>query len=116
MILLTFTVLAIVWVACLIILVRDEIYGPKPSDPIPDLFAGQCAKCLAIRCVDKTWVPRGMVKLPKHCTLSHGLCPVCEKAAYAELDSMTKEIETLAKSKPYEPDHRLLPRRKMARR
>lgn len=64
---------------------ESQLSAPAPCQ-VPDLIASQCAQCRSVRCVDQRWQPAGMVPLPVGCRVSHGLCPVCERAAHAAAD------------------------------
>lgn len=59
--------------------------GQVADAPAPHLIATVCAHCGAVKCTDRRWLPPQLVRLPE-CSLSHGLCPICARAAEAELD------------------------------
>jgi len=56
--------------------------------PKPDLLACQCSYCRRVRCSHGVWLPEAQVPLPVGCRVSHGICPSCERRAYAELEAM----------------------------
>ena len=77
---------------------RDEIQGPlpvnedwpeRPSQPQPELTAGQCMTCRRVRCLGGRWLHEATVTLPAGCRVSHGLCPSCERRAHSEIDAIT---------------------------
>lgn len=69
--------------------------GPVADAPVPHLIATVCAQCGAVKCTDRRWLPARLVRLPE-CSLSHGLCPICARAAEDELDRVLPKPATQA--------------------